>query len=72
MAFEAHIEHAAGSHGRGHHTERRLMRGTLYSVVFTAALVGRLMPWTWRAGRGSIFKEAKASTDRIMPMVFMG
>jgi hypothetical protein len=30
------------------------------------------MPWTWGRGRRSIFQEAKASTDRITPMVFTG
>lgn len=72
MAFEADIGGAGVPRGRHHETEFRLMRGTLYSIFLASAMIGRLLPWTWRAGRPSIFQEAKASTDRITPMVFTG
>jgi hypothetical protein len=54
----------------------RVATGVTQPIFLTAALIRRLVPWTWRRtwrkGRLSIFQEAKASTDRITPMVFTG
>ena len=78
MALETDIRHVAVPRGRPHAIEFRLLHGALYSIFLSSALVGRLMPWSWMSrpadglSRRSIFAEAKASTDRIMPMVFMG
>lgn len=74
MAFETDVGQAGFARGRHHETEFRLLRGMLYSVFLTSAVVGRLMPWNWgrRSSRRSIFHEAKASTDRITPMIFTG
>jgi hypothetical protein len=76
MAFEAHIGRVGVSRGRHDRTEFRLLRGTLYSVFLTSAVCRRLMPWSWskahRLDRRSIFQEARASTDRITPMLFTG
>ncbi len=54
----------------------RIIYGVSFLLFLTAAIVLRVMPWRWRlfGGRGndrSVFEEARATTNRIMPFVFM-
>jgi len=76
MSLEADFRPDLAARGRHHEIEFRLLHGTLYSIFLTSALIRRLVPWkwrrSWRKGRSTIFQEAKASTDRITPMVFTG
>ena len=76
MALETDIRHHAVPKWRHHEIEFRLLHGALYPVFLTTSVLTRLMPWRWLARnappRRSIFQEAKASTDKIVPMLFMG
>ncbi len=76
MSLEADFRPDTAPRGRHHEIEFRLLRGTLYSIFLTSALIRRMVPWkwrrAWRTGRLSVFQEARASTDRITPMVFTG
>ena len=44
-----------------------------FLVFLLAAIVGRLTPWAWRRGyqRKSIFGEAKAAANTVLPYVFV-
>jgi len=75
MSLEADVEHNAATRGRHNEIEFKLLYAALYPIFLTSAVGSRLMPWRAsgsRSPRRSIFEEARASTGRIVPMVFMG
>ena len=48
-----------------------------FPIFLTIAVLARLLPKPWRPGiaamqgQGSVFGEAKAATNRVLPFVFM-
>lgn len=48
-----------------------------FPIFLTIAVLARLLPKSWRPGvaavqgQGSVFGEAKAATNRVLPFVFM-
>lgn len=48
-----------------------------FPIFLTIAVLARLLPRSWRPGltelrgKGSIFGEAKAAANRVLPFVFM-
>ena len=50
----------------------RIIYGVTFFIFLMAAVALRLMPWRWLGGNDkSVFEEARATTNRIMPFVFM-
>ena len=78
MALEADTRHAATVRWRHDEIEYRLLRAVLFAIFVASIALSRLMPWRWferRTGetaRRSVFCEARATTNKILPMVFMG
>jgi hypothetical protein len=76
MSLEADFRHDTAPRGRHHEIEFKLLYAALYPIFLTSAAGSRLVPWRSRGDselpRRSIFDEARASTGRIVPMVFMG
>ncbi len=78
MALETDTRHAGVSRWRHGETEYRLLHAVLFSIFVTSIAMSRLMPWRWYARRSSdaprrsILCEARATTNKIVPMAFMG
>ena len=74
MALEADARHVATDHGRHGEIEYRLLHAVLFSIFVTSIAMSRLMPWRWyarrtsEAPRRSILCEARATTNKIVPM----
>jgi len=74
MAFHIHIPHNPTRHLRSDAWQFRVA----FAATFLAALVPILFSrltlshWNGTVGRGSIFHEARARADRIVPFIFMG
>ncbi len=78
MALEADTRHVATVRFRHSEIEYRLLHAVLFGVLLVSIALSRLMPWRWfarsveAASRRSVFCEARATTNKILPMVFMG
>ncbi|MFZ5690056.1 MAG: hypothetical protein ACOY5F_02245 [Pseudomonadota bacterium] len=78
MALETDTRHVATMRWRHGEIEYRLLHAVLFGVLVASIGLSRLMPWRWferresEAVRRSIFCEARATTNKIVPMVFMG
>jgi hypothetical protein len=78
MALETDTRHAGISRWRHGEIEYRLLHAVLLSIFVTSIALSRMMPWRWfsrRVGetpRRSIVCEARATTNKIVPMAFMG
>lgn len=78
MALEADTRHVATVRLRHGQIEYRLLHVVTFAVLVVSIALSRLMPWHWfsrteRTGlRRSVFCEARATTNKILPMVFMG
>jgi hypothetical protein len=78
MALETDTRHAGLNRWRHGEVEYRLLHAVLFSIFVTSIALSRLMPWRWfsrRAGetaRRGILCEARATTNKIVPMAFMG
>lgn len=78
MALEADTRHVATDHWRHGENEYRLLYAALFVMFVASTALSRVMPWRWfvrrtdEAARRSIFCEARATTNKIVPMVFMG
>lgn len=51
--------------------EYRLVYIVGFSAFFVAALVRRLMPWTWGRCESSVLTEARLRADGTIPFAFM-
>jgi hypothetical protein len=77
MALEADTRHLADRRRHGE-IEYRLMYTTLFGIFVASTAFSRVMPWRWfgrrmdETARRSIFCEARATTNKIVPMIFMG
>lgn len=73
MALEVHTRTGLDAMRRSGRAESRLLFMTVFMMFLVATFITRLMPWHWGdIRRNSIFGEARASTDRLMPFLFMG
>ncbi|NWG24363.1 MAG: hypothetical protein HXY30_08115 [Pseudorhodoplanes sp.] len=73
MALEAHTRTGLDESWRTSRTGPILLSATILAMFIVVTFVFRLMPWHWGdARRRSIFGEARASTDRLMPFLYMG
>lgn len=73
MALEVHNRTGFDALRRSSQSESRLIFLTVFMMFLVATFVMRLAPWHWGdIRRNSIFGEARASTDRLMPFLFMG
>jgi hypothetical protein len=79
MALEADARHVATEHGRHGEIEYRMLYAALFCLFVSSIALSRvLMPWRWfvrrtnDTARRSIWCEARATTNKIVPMVFMG
>jgi hypothetical protein len=77
MALETDTRHAGTTRRHGE-IEYRLLHAALFSIFVTSIALSRSMPWRWfgrraeRATRRGVVCEARATTNKIVPMVFMG
>jgi hypothetical protein len=78
MALETDTRHAGMTRWKHGETEYRLLHAALFTIFVTSIALSRLMPWRWFARgagnipRRSILCEARATTNKIVPMAFMG
>ena len=79
MALETDTRHVATMRWRHGEIEYRMLYAALFCLVVSSiALTRVVMPWRWfvrrtnDAARRSIWSEARATTNKIVPMVFMG
>jgi hypothetical protein len=77
MALETDTRHAGMTRRHGE-IEYRLLHAVLFSIFVASIALSRMMPWRWfarsaeQATRRSVLCEARATTNKIVPMVFMG
>jgi hypothetical protein len=78
MALETDTRHVGPVRWRHGEIEYRLLHAALFTMFFTSTALSRLMPWRWfargpqNAARRSVVEEARTTTNKIVPMVFMG
>jgi hypothetical protein len=78
MALETDTRHAGITRWRHDQIEYRLLHAVLLGIFVTSIAVSRMMPWRWFARRvdelprRSVLCEARATTNKIVPMAFMG
>jgi hypothetical protein len=81
-----HADETRGSHAvagrkpqrrRGGTSEFWLYFAISFPIFLTIAVLARLLPRSWRPGlvevkgEGSVFGEAKAAANKVLPFVFM-
>ena len=74
MTFYSDKQHSPRGRARSDVWEFRLVFAAIYLVMLVSALFARLTFSRIGENRvqGSIFQEARARTDRVVPFVFMG
>ncbi|MFN3351068.1 hypothetical protein [Pseudorhodoplanes sp.] len=78
MALETDTRHLGTDRCRHGDVEYRLLHGAFVAMFTLSFGLSRAMPWRWavrssdRAPRRSVIDEARATANKIVPMVFMG
>jgi len=74
MSFYSHKQHSRRGRARSEVWEFRLVFAAIYLVMLVSAVFARLniAHLGENNAKGSIFQEARARTDRVVPFVFMG